>query len=66
MQEEYKVAKIILNKIDEKGPVNVNWNQEGWWTRIIVSALREAGIGEKAVNNTKPQEQRLPGNQSNI
>lgn len=48
MLDEYKVAKIVLNKIDEKGPVNVNWNQEGWWTRIIVSALREAGIGKKA------------------
>lgn len=35
-------------KIDEKGPLNVNWNQEGWWTRIIVSALREAGIGRKS------------------
>lgn len=53
MLDEYKVAQIVLNKIDEKGPVNVNWNQEGWWTRIIVSALREAGIGKKAIKNTE-------------
>lgn len=48
MLDEYKIAEIILNKIDEKGPVNVDWNNKDWWIRIIVSALREAGIGAKS------------------
>ncbi|MEY8356818.1 hypothetical protein AALB39_26190 [Lachnospiraceae bacterium 54-53] len=65
MLDEYKVAEVVLNKIDEKGPVNIDWNNKGWWIRIIVLALREAGIGKKATKNTKPQERQLPGNQSN-
>ncbi len=53
MLDEYKVAEIVLNKIDEKGPINVNWALKGWWIRIIVSALREAGIGKKKSLNER-------------
>lgn len=48
MMDEYKIAETVLNKINEKGPVNIDWNNKGWWIRIIVSALREAGIGVKS------------------
>ena len=58
--DKRKAAEIILQAIDDHGPVQVDWNMKEFWISAILRGLTMADLSEKQ----KPQEVQLPGNQS--
>jgi hypothetical protein len=63
MMDKRIAAEIILQAIDDHGPVQVNWNMENHWISAILRGLTMVDL---AVKKQKPQELQLPGNQSNL
>ena len=60
MVDKRKAAEIILQAIDDHGPVQVDWNMKEFWISAILRGLTMADLSEKQ----NPQELHLPGNQS--
>jgi len=45
--DKRKIAEIILQAIDNHGPVQVNWNMEDHWISAILRGLTMADLAEK-------------------
>lgn len=45
--DKRKVAEIILQAIDDHGPVQVNWNMEEHWISAILRGLTIADLAEQ-------------------
>lgn len=59
MVDKRKTAEIILQAIDDHGPVQIDWNMKKFWISAILRGLTMADLSEIQ----KPQELHLPGNQ---
>jgi hypothetical protein len=45
--DKRKTAEIILQAIDDHGPVQVNWNLRDLWISAILRGLTMADLAEK-------------------
>ena len=47
MTDKRKAAEIILQAIDDHGPVQVNWNMEDYWISAILRGLTMIDLAEQ-------------------
>ncbi|WP_024294950.1 hypothetical protein [Lacrimispora indolis] len=45
--DKRKIAEIILQAIDDHGPVQVNWSMENQWISAILRGLTMVDMAEK-------------------
>ena len=45
--DKRKIAEIILQAIDDHGPVQVNWSMENQWISAILRGLTMVDFAEK-------------------